>query len=156
MRTAFRDTAGFTLNEMLVSLVVGGLVVSFGISLFVFSSRMFHSWQKKRERQQTTERIVQRIAYDVLKSKNILALTDTSLHLELGAGSTVHYMLDSGTVVRNNDALPAAGVVTTITREAGRVHITAESNSGESTHRATTKVSAKQNARTRFRESNRN
>lgn len=156
MKTNFRDASGFTLNEVLVALVVGGLVISFGMSLFVFSSRVFHSWQKRSALRQTTERAVQRLAYDVMRSKGILSPSGTSLSLESGTGHLIRYTLDSGRIVRGEDTLDAEGIATTIEREDDLVRITGVSHDGAATHVAAVTVSAKQNARARFRESNRN
>lgn len=91
---------GFTIQEVLVAIIVGSLLVGFSLSAFLFVSRIHRSWQSRSDIEQTTGRTVQTITLDVLRSK-AATVSDSMITLEWPGGRRVHYLLGNSAVTRN-------------------------------------------------------
>jgi prepilin-type N-terminal cleavage/methylation domain-containing protein len=92
---------GFTLQETLVVLVVGSVLMGLCFSLFLMSSRLVSSWQKRDELRVAGDTIVQRIVSDVQRSKEISARTDSSFVLLMGIDTRIVYTHDAESLYRN-------------------------------------------------------
>ena len=95
-------TDGFTLLEALVVLIVGSLLLNMCLLLFLFTSSFFSTWRERNEMRFTAENILQLIVYDVQRSKEIMAMTDSSFALLKGISSRIEYAFDARLLRRNN------------------------------------------------------
>ena len=98
-----RSEEGFTIQELMVVMVVGSLLVVFSFSLFIFTGKLFHSWQKNTELHAEVSRVLQLMALDVSRSKQITELTDSTLTLRGGLSTEVRYRSSGGQIWRNGD-----------------------------------------------------
>ena len=96
------DEDGFTIQEILVVLIVSSLLVSFGLSLFQFTTKIVCSWSRKSEASGLVNRTIQQIALDVQKSSVVSAVTDSSLVLQNQIGSYVSFLKRETGVWRND------------------------------------------------------
>jgi len=99
----FKSEHGFTIQELMVVLIVGSLLIGFTFSLFLFSNKMMFSWQRKSDVQQTVCRVTQTIASDIMKAKEIKEITETSIILIGKNENQIHYSFDGKYIYRNND-----------------------------------------------------
>lgn len=97
-----REEDGFTIQEILVVLIVSSLLVSFGLELFLFTSKIVGKWTKKTERNSIINSTVQRIALDVEKSSSIENATDSLLILGYHTGKEVSFHSGENGVWRND------------------------------------------------------
>jgi prepilin-type N-terminal cleavage/methylation domain-containing protein len=106
MREAIaKSQNGFTLQELMVSLVVASLVVSFCVSALLFSKRLVTSWQRRVQVQDVAEHTLNAITRDVSSSKRLLDLSDTSLVLLRHDGVMITYKFSRFMIQRSNVAL---------------------------------------------------
>ncbi len=96
-----RDEAGFTIQEILVVLLVGSLLVNFSISTFLFLSRLFATWQRTVELHRVVTDAAHAISYDIQHSGAAYLLPDSSFLIEREAGRTILYRFGSGTLLRD-------------------------------------------------------
>jgi hypothetical protein len=99
---SLRYEEGFTIQEILVVLIVSSLLVSFGLSLFQFAGKLVSKWKKKTEVHSLMNSVTQRIALDVQKSKSVSEVNDSSLVLEYGIGKQVVFRFNSAGAWRND------------------------------------------------------
>ena len=118
-RKAARDERGFTIQELLVVIIVGSLLISLSFSVYAFTHKLFFSWQLKSEGRETVERVLQQVVYDIQKSKSIDALTDTTLILKSAYEKDAAFLFKNGSIYRNGAPLlyqPGMAVVVKIVR----------------------------------------
>lgn len=96
------NEGGFTMQELLVSLIVGSLVISFCMSLFLFADRSFLRWQKNLKERDLANHTLQLIVRDVQRSSDINNQTNASLSLRIGGSRLINYSFD-GTGIRRGD-----------------------------------------------------
>jgi len=101
-RSQLNAQDGFTVQELMVVLVVGSLLVTFSFSLFLFTSKLFSSWHKRTELRSEVSRVLQLIASDVNRSKQILALTDSTLTLATPSAAEITYRVQEHRIWRNH------------------------------------------------------
>ena len=97
-----RSEEGFTIQELLVVLVVSSLLVGFSLSLFLFVNKLFLTWEQQSELQSVVSRTLQVIALDVLESKHHVEISNTSVVLMKNTGRTIVYRFDGKHVWRDN------------------------------------------------------
>ena len=97
-----RDERGFTIQEILVVLVVGFLVVGFGLSLFQFTGKLMGNWSRRSESRTLVNSICQQIAFDIQRSRGVREVTDTSLVLKYDLGRYVVFRFGDKHVWRND------------------------------------------------------
>ena len=89
-KSTFKNEDGFTIQELLVALVVGSLLMSFCLSLFLFSNKIFVTWHA-----------LQTFAFDIRNSREITNVRDTSLTVQRGDRRPISYFFDKATIRRN-------------------------------------------------------
>ncbi len=92
---------GFTIQELLVVLMVGSLLVSFSLSLFLFTQRMFFSWERDDRMRLAIERSTQAIALDMQQAREVAVRPDSLIVIQGGAGRKHEYRLTADTALRN-------------------------------------------------------
>lgn len=98
-----RNDSGFTITELLVSLVIGTLVISGVYTLLLFSQRIHSHWQKNIEDYDSVNRIVQMISYDICRTKNMVMGETNIITLKQVAGGIVEYEFNESSVRRNSE-----------------------------------------------------
>ncbi len=158
MKPAFKSEKGFTIQELLVALVVGSLLISFCLSLFFFSNRVFVSWQRRCERKDAVHCALQTFALDIRNSMEVTNVNDTSLIVQRSRLSSVSYFFDDATL-RRDGVLLFQGSVSVIPilmasskRGAGKnfvqaVLITLRTTAGGIRYEASTEVEVPHSAR---------
>jgi type II secretory pathway pseudopilin PulG len=102
---------GFTIQELLVVILVSSLLVSFCLSAFLFATRHFNTWDRKRELANTVDRTLQMIALDIQRSRNIEWCDDSTLVLNKGTGARMTYLFRHATVLRDSITIvPESGI----------------------------------------------
>src|SRR5436309_10873019 len=97
-----RHEDGFTIEELMIVLVVSGLVVGFSFSLFQFVNKLYRSWQEESELRGEVSRSLQMMALDVLESNHIIDLGDSVLVVRKSS-ATILYRFTDGRIWRNNE-----------------------------------------------------
>ena len=117
-----RDESGFTIQELLVVLMVGSILVSFTYSLFLSSSKLLESWRKRSALREAVTRTLQSVAIDILRARDISELSDSSLVIVTRKGTETVYHLNRGRVQRNDEFIePGGDIAITLTiAEVGR------------------------------------
>lgn len=132
----FKGQSGFTLQETLVALIVSFIVIAFGFSTVVFAKQIYISWKVKSELRERIGMVLQRIAFDIQHSDEIVELKSFTLVLKQSRGKIISYDF-SNERVRRNDVVIASendrGIsVRTIFSDSSRnitnrsIHISAE------------------------------
>jgi len=75
---SLKKTDGFTIQELLVVLIVGSLLIGFSMSLFLFTDRLFKTWYGSGEVKMAANRILSQAALDIQQSTAVIEHTDTS------------------------------------------------------------------------------
>ena len=93
---------GFTIQEVLVVLIVGSILIGLSLSLFLFTNKLFLTWSGTSDLKSETNRILYQIAFDIQQSREIVEHTDTSLVLSRSVGRVIRYSYNGKTVLRND------------------------------------------------------
>ena len=100
-----RPEGGFTIQELLVVLIVASLLVSFSLSLFLFMHKLVSSWERDIEMRGSVDRAVQLIALDVQRSGEVNFNSDSACVLKREAGVSVSYAISAHRVLRNGEPM---------------------------------------------------
>lgn len=124
---------GFTIQELLVVLFVGSLLLSFSLSLLLFSGKLFGSWERDLELHRTAHRVVHRLSSDLRKSDRLEVRSDSALVLQLLDERSVEYRFSIGKITRNGVYLSAedSPLLWATIADSTIFHITAESRGKE-------------------------
>ena len=101
----WKEGKGFTIQELMVVLVVGSLLVTFSFSIFLFVNKLFVSWQKKTVLRAAVSHLLNTISLDLLESKQAEEMPDTALAVIKLSDIYVRYRFDGRRVWRNNDLI---------------------------------------------------
>ena len=99
--------AGFTIQELLVAIIVGSLLFTFAGSVFLFSQKMYIRWHHATNIYRHVNHISQLILLDLEESKHIQTITDSVLTFTRPSGLEVQYRFDGKGVRRNGQILNA-------------------------------------------------
>lgn len=99
------DERGFTIQEILVVLIVGSLLISFGLSLFLFANKLYANWKEKRALQEKVDQVLGQMIVDIQHSRDIPQLSDSGLVLEDKIGHSVAWRFLNGFALRNGISL---------------------------------------------------
>ena len=97
-----KKTDGFTIQEILVVLLVGSILVSLSLALFQFTNELFQMWYGSTEMKSDANRILHAIALDVQRSREVIEKTDSTLIVSREIGRIVKYSYDGKTLLRND------------------------------------------------------
>ncbi len=101
LQAVLKHNEGFTIQEILIVILVGSLLIGFSLSLFLFTNKLFQTWYGGSELKNNSNRAVQQIVFDIQQSREIIGQTDTSLILSKGIGRIVRYIYDGKVLHRN-------------------------------------------------------
>ena len=105
----FREESGFTLQETIVVIVLGMLLVGFSYSLYQFVTSFVSRNLDKRRHHESVEHMAAMISLEVERSRSAIA-TDSSFILTFPHAKTVEYksigerLLRNGEVVSSRDS----------------------------------------------------
>lgn len=100
--TVIKREDGFTIQEVLVVLIVGSILIGLSISLFLFTNKLFLTWSGTNDLKSETNRILYQMAFDIQQLREILEHTDTSFVLSKSVGRVVRYSYNGKTLQRND------------------------------------------------------
>lgn len=86
-----KNTDGFTVQEILVVLIVGSILVGMSLALFQFTNELFQRWHGSAELKNDVRRILCLMATDIQKANTVVSLTDTSMILVRGLDMNINY-----------------------------------------------------------------
>jgi hypothetical protein len=158
---SIRDESGFTIQELLVVLIVSTLVVGYCFTLFEFTQKLIISWQRKTELNLAVDRTLHWIILDVEESTQIISVSDSTLVLLSRNGREVAYHGSCGMVFRNDDSLtPPEGIRLSLafsksvndmnTSKRQNVRIAIVGISGSKTYRSSTEMVVPESGRETF------
>jgi competence protein ComGC len=96
-----REEDGFTIQELLVVLLVSSLLVGYCLSTFLFAFRLFSSWQKGIEMRRTVSAAAQLMILEVERSNVAQLKSDSSFVVKREVGRNVSYVLGGDTLSRD-------------------------------------------------------
>lgn len=99
--TIIKNEDGFTIQEILVVIIVGSILIGLSLSLLLFTNKLFRTWSGTSELKSGANRILHQIAIDVQQSREVLEHTDTSLVISKGVGRVVRYSYNGHILSRN-------------------------------------------------------
>lgn len=94
--------SGFTLQEVLVAVNVGFLMVSFCLLLFLSVTKLVGTWQNRALVRNTVNTAINRISIDTEISEVIMVYPDTLIELYNRNGGVISYRFQEGKVIRND------------------------------------------------------
>jgi type II secretory pathway component PulJ len=100
--TVIKREDGFTIQEVLVVLIVGSILVGLSLSLFLFTNKLFLTWSGTNDLKSETNRILYQMAFDIQQAREIVENTDTSFVLSKSVGRVVRYSYNGKTLQRND------------------------------------------------------
>jgi hypothetical protein len=100
--TVIKREDGFTIQEILVVLIVGSILIGLSLSLFLFTNKLFLTWSGTNDLKSETNRILYQMAFDIQQSREILDHTDTSFVLSKSVGKIIRYNY-TGKILQRND-----------------------------------------------------
>ncbi len=100
--TVIKREDGFTIQEILVVLIVGSILIGLSFSLFLFTNKLFQTWSGTNDLKNETNRILYQMAFDIQQSREIAEHTDTSFVLSRSVGRVVRYSYNGKTLRRND------------------------------------------------------
>ena len=102
-----KNEDGFAIQEILVVLIVGSILVSLSLALFQFTNELFQTWYGTSEMKSDVNRIMYTLALDVQRSSNVIEKTDTTLVLSRGVGRILRYTFGNQILKRDDiDLVP--------------------------------------------------
>ena len=93
---------GFTIQEVLVVLIVGSILIGLSLSLFLFTNKLFLTWSSTNELKGEANRILYQMAFDIQQSRTLVEHTDTSFVLSKSVGRVIRYGFNGKTLQRND------------------------------------------------------
>lgn len=112
MRRTPRYERGYTLQELLVVLLVGSIIVSYTLSLLLSVLRVLTRAESTLELRDAVNGSAQAIALDVQKSISVSAVGDSVLLLSLPGDRTIEYRLVRGRLMRSSEPMIPDSVIT--------------------------------------------
>lgn len=94
--------SGFTLQEVLVAVNIGFLIVSFSLLLLLSVTKIVGSWQNRINVKNTVNTLANRITIDAETSEIMRIYPDTLLELENRRGRLIRYRFYENRVTRND------------------------------------------------------
>jgi prepilin-type N-terminal cleavage/methylation domain-containing protein len=128
VRRFLANEEGFTIQELMIVLVIGSILIGGIWSLYLFAEKVSLTWKRTSEFSEAASEIFATLTADLGEAYVGMALTDTSLIIVKDRwGRTVKYQFRDGQVVRNRVSLyQVEGSTLTI-----RIKITERGPSGE-------------------------
>lgn len=102
------EDSGFTLQELLVAVNVGFLMVSFALLLFLSAYKLLGSWQNRTMVKNQVNSAIHRLALDTERGQYISGYADTLLAIH-SSGSSANYHFVKNQIKRNDISLNASG-----------------------------------------------
>jgi len=93
---------GFTIQEVLVVLIVGSILIGLSLSLFLFTNKLFLTWSGTNDLKNESNRILYQLAFDIQQSRELIEQSDTSFVLSKSVGRVVRYIYNGKTLLRND------------------------------------------------------
>jgi len=101
----FKTEGGFTIQEILVVLLVSSLLVGFCYSLFSLTKKFLFKWQTKADVHLLVDRVLNTIALDIQKATELSEFTDSTLVIERENGGLIRYRFDGVRITRSGDVI---------------------------------------------------
>ncbi len=104
-RLALADESGFTINELIVAMVVGSILVGYAFELYVFASRIITSWRARTEIAAAAEGVLNRMTLDIQRSSELIQEGDSVFVMISDNREIASYHVSKGMVSRGGIAM---------------------------------------------------
>jgi prepilin-type N-terminal cleavage/methylation domain-containing protein len=101
-RLALADESGFTINELIVAMVVGSILVGYAFELYVFASRIVTSWRARTEIASAAEGVLNRMTLDLQRSSDFIQEGDSLFVMISDNREIASYRVSRGIVMRGD------------------------------------------------------
>lgn len=101
-KRALADESGFTINELIVAMVVGSILVGYAFELYVFASRIITSWRARTEIAAAAEGVLNRMTLDLQRSSDLIQEGDSVFVMISDNREIASYRLSGGMVMRGD------------------------------------------------------
>ncbi len=105
---AFADESGFTINELIVAMVVGSILVGYAFELYVFASRIITSWRARTEIAGAAEGVLNRMTLDIQRSSELIQEGDSLFVMISDNREIASYRVSRGMVIRGEVPMHAS------------------------------------------------
>jgi hypothetical protein len=93
---------GFTIQELLVVMIVSSLLIALGLTVFEFGTRLHSIWRVKSGLRTFVDKAAQAIAFDIMRAKELSGLTDSGFALRIHEGREIRYEFRGQTISRDS------------------------------------------------------
>ncbi len=94
--------AGFSMTELLAALLIGSTIAGFCYSAYIYSQKMFLTWDRKSHVVRLTDGTLQTLAADMRKAKSVVLVSDSILSMQQICGKKITYRIGRDPVMRND------------------------------------------------------
>lgn len=105
----FRQEKGFSLVEILITMVISTLLIGFALGIYLFGYRYFLKWRNRFSLQNELHTLAQGITDDVIRSERIKDLKPHAIIL-VRAEAEKKYHIQGGRLLQNDKVLTNSGV----------------------------------------------
>jgi prepilin-type N-terminal cleavage/methylation domain-containing protein len=105
------DSRGFTIQELIVALVVGSILIGYAFELYVFARRIVTHWQKEAEISEVVHSTLNRMTLDVQRANNVEIQGDSVFVMRTDTRVIAVYRCAGGFITRNDVLMNASGSV---------------------------------------------
>lgn len=103
------EEPGFTIQELIVALVVGSILVGYAFELYVFSERVVSHWRNRTELTEIVNGALNRIALDLERGGTFEVEGDSVLVVSGDVGLIALYRFSEGTAFTNDVQMNPVG-----------------------------------------------
>ncbi|MCA9173311.1 MAG: prepilin-type N-terminal cleavage/methylation domain-containing protein [Planctomycetales bacterium] len=106
-----KEDAGFTLVELLVSMLLALIATTLASSVYLITARLVDGWREGVRLENTFHQTITRLAEDAYDVVAIESRSDATVSLVRADGDTLLYLLQNGVLYRNGRAMNDASFV---------------------------------------------
>jgi Tfp pilus assembly protein PilW len=143
LRQVLADASGFTIQELIVALMVGSMLVGYAFEIYTFAQRMVTHWRKRAELSEVVHSTLGRMSLDLQRASDLECQGDSVWMIRSDSRVIAVYRLSRGVVERNDVRMNNPTGVTLSARSVRTgelVTIEVSGRSGTRTETATSKV----------------
>jgi prepilin-type N-terminal cleavage/methylation domain-containing protein len=107
-KRALADESGFTINELIVAMVVGSILVGYAFELYVFATRIITSWRARTEITGAAEGVLNRMTLDLQRSSDLIKEGDSLFVMISDNRQIASYHVARGMVMRGDVPMQAS------------------------------------------------
>jgi type II secretory pathway pseudopilin PulG len=141
-----RTNSGYTIQELLVALVISSLIAGMSYQLYLSAQQVVYHWTRVDEARLQRLMATHRFGWDLERALIVRSATDSVLVLSLAGGRTVEYRTRDSVLVRNGEPLVSRSVdrISVQNRPEGYAEVSLLEGRGQSVLRRAFRPTARQ------------